>query len=660
MKFPMPSAVSGGVRLLSRPMPSAACTCVTKLILTLPVLLCTLFVAGITTLAAGAEGERPRRVLILDSFGRSAPPFKSHAAAFERALGTEVDLDQVSLDNPRYAQPDMEEAFADLLAKRLVSWQPDLVVPTGAPAGQFVAKYRDRLFTGTPVIYSWVNKQTLPPDALTNNATFIGQSFDLKDLVEDILQLDPETNNVVVILGATPLERYWTTRYQKAFEPFAGRVKFTYVNDLSFEQMLDLVSKAQPHTFVLLALLLRDASGVTLNQEAVLERLSAVSRAPINGMFQYQVGRGIVGGRLFQDELTGVETARVGARILRGEPASSFPPLVVPLGKPTYDWRELMRWHIPESRLSPGSVVLFRQPSMWEQYRWHVLTAIAVIVAQAVCIFALLFQLRRRRVADGARQRAEAETQQKRLQLEHVARVATLGELTATLTHELVQPLNVISLSSSIGMDLVDAPQPDLKQVREMFSDIGETTQRAGEMIRGMREMLKRDTPGLTSVDFNQLIRTVERIVHSDAMMHGVTVELDLSPDIAPLKGDIVQLQQVMLNVMLNAFGAMTESDPKTRHLIVRTKLTDGPFVLIEVRDGGTGIAPEKLESIFEPFTTSKPEGLGMGLAICRGIIDRHGGKIWAANNPDHGATFSITLPGTSRAKAKTDVVDVM
>ena len=405
-------------------MPSVAPAYVTRVVRTLPVLLCTLFLTGMTTRAWGAPGERPRRVLIVDSFGRSAPPFASHAMAFESAierdLGTELDLDQVSLDNARYAEPGMEEAFADLLAKRLATWQPDLVIPTGAPAGQFVAKYRDRLFPKTPVIYSWVDKRTLPVDAITNNATFVGQSFDLKDLMEDILQLDPETNNVVVIFGATPLERYWSAQFQKAFEPFAGRVKFTWVNELSFDQMQDLVSKLPPHSFVLLALLVRDASGVTLNQEAVLERLSAVSRAPINGMFQYQVGRGIVGGRLFQDELTGVETARVAARILRGEPASSFPPLVVPMGRPTYDWRELTRWHIPESRLSPGSVVLFRQPTTWERYRWHVFTALAVIAAQAVCIFALIVQLRRRRVAEAARRRAETETQQKRAQLEHV------------------------------------------------------------------------------------------------------------------------------------------------------------------------------------------------------------------------------------------------
>ena len=267
---------------------------------------------------------------MVHSFGSSAPPFTTHSTAFEstikRELGTAVDLDEVSLDMARYAQPDMEEAFAEFLGKRMSEWQPDLVVPIGSPAGKFVAKFRDKLFPQTPVVYTGMDRRTLPADAFAKNATFVGEDFDLKGLVEDMLQLDPETNNVVVILGATPLERYWTAEFQEAFEPFTGRVKFTWVNDLSFDQMLDLVSKLPPHSFVLLGLFMRDASGVTYNEDDALARLHAVSRAPINGMFQHEMGLGIVGGRLYQGELEGVESAHVAARILRGEPASNFPP----------------------------------------------------------------------------------------------------------------------------------------------------------------------------------------------------------------------------------------------------------------------------------------------------------------------------------------------
>jgi PAS domain S-box-containing protein len=367
-------------------------------------------------------------VLLVHSFGSSAPPFTTHSTAFEstlkRELGTAVDLDEVSLDMARYAQPDMEEAFAEFLGKRMSAWLPDLVVPIGSPAGRFVAKFRDKLFPQTPVIYTGMDRRTLPADAFASNATFVGENFDLKGLVEDMLQLVPETNNIVVILGATPLERYWTEEFRQAFAPFMGRVRFTWVNDLSFDQMLDLVSKLPPHSFVLLGLLMRDASGVTYNEDFALARLHAVSRAPINGMFQHEVGLGIVGGRLYQGELQGVESARVAARILRGEQASSFSPMFIGTRPPTYDWRELTRWRISESRLPPGSVVLFRQPTVWERFRWYVVGVVAVIATQALLIFALLFQRRRRNLAELAQKKAQAEVQQKRDQMGLAAEAA--------------------------------------------------------------------------------------------------------------------------------------------------------------------------------------------------------------------------------------------
>jgi PAS domain S-box-containing protein len=248
-----------------------------------------------------------------------------------------------------------------------------------------------------------------------------------------------------------------------------------------------------------------------------------------------------------------------------------------------------------------------------------------------------------------ARKQAEASAAQKRAELEHVARVATLGELTATLTHELRQPLAAILTNSYVVGQLLDAPEPDLQQVRSTLADIREVTERAGGVIGGLRAMIKRDSPaGLTNVDVNTVIRTVQRIAHGDANLHKVTVHLDLSSDVRPVKGDSVQLQQVILNLMLNAFSAMsgTELDG-ARRLVVRTNSIDTSTVLVEVQDNGTGIAAEKIESIFDPFITSKPEGLGMGLSICRSIIERHGGKISAANNPDRGAKFSITLPVT-------------
>ena len=278
--------------------------------------------------AYAAEDGPAKRVLMVHSFGSTAPPFTTHSTAFETTLtqqmGKRVDLDEVSLDMARYAQPDMEEPFVEFLLKRLAKWHPDLVVPVGSPAGRFVAKYRNRLFPHTPVIYTGMDLRTLPPGAF-DNATFVGESFNVAGLVEDILQLAPDTTNIAVVLGASPLERYWTVEFRRAFEPFKDRISFTWFNDLTFDQMLERVAKLPPRSFILIGLLLRDASGVTYNQDDALQRLHAVANAPINGMYQHQLGLGIVGGHLYQAEVQGAESARIAIRILRGEPAAELP-----------------------------------------------------------------------------------------------------------------------------------------------------------------------------------------------------------------------------------------------------------------------------------------------------------------------------------------------
>ena len=367
-------------------------------------MLCVIVCLSVTSAVHAADAGRAKRVLMVHSFGSSAPPFTTHSTAFETTLtqemGNSVDLDEISLDNARYGQPDMEGPFVEFLFKRLAKWQPDLVVPIGSPAGRFVVKFRDRLFPATPVIYTGMDRRTVPPNAITKNATFVGEDFDVAGLVEDILQIAPDTTNIEVILGATLLERYWAIEFRRAFERFTNRVSFNFLNDLSFDQMLERLAKLPPRSFILLGLLLRDASGVTLNEDDALQRLHAVANAPINGLYKNQLGLGIVGGRLHQGELQGVESASIAIRVLRGEPISNFPPKVIGTVGPRYDWRELQRWNISEDRLPPGSVIVFRQPTMWEKYILYIIVGLSIIAFQAAMIGNLLLHRARRRRAE--------------------------------------------------------------------------------------------------------------------------------------------------------------------------------------------------------------------------------------------------------------------
>src|SRR4029077_7529634 len=264
----------------------------------------------------------------------------------------------------------------------------------------FVAKYRDRLFPEAPILYATLDRRLLPSGALDKNAAYIGQIYEIPGFLEDILQIAPATKNIAVVVGATPLEHLWQEAFKKAAEPLAGRIKFTYYSDLTFDQMKERVSTLPPNSYIFFLLLLRDAAGVTLNGDEALERLHAVAHAPINSIFNHQLGLGIVGGRLHQSDRVGKEAAEIAIRILHGEPSSSFPPRLVERLPPRYDWRWLRRWKIEKRLLPPGSPFLFREPTVWDRYRAWIITGLSLFALQALLITGLLLNLIRRRRAE--------------------------------------------------------------------------------------------------------------------------------------------------------------------------------------------------------------------------------------------------------------------
>jgi len=371
-----------------------------------------LFFLLLSVLTLSSMAAESKRVLVVQSFGSAAPPFTVHAMAFETELvakmGQGVDLDEVSLDMARYSDPDMQEALVNYLQKRKTKWQPDLVVPIGSPAGIFVAKYRDRLFAETPILYTSLDQRLLPEGALAKNAAYVGQIFDLHGLIEDMLQVAPGTKNVAVVTGATPLEQYWTEAFRKTIAPLTDRVHVIYFNNLSFDQMLERAATLPPNSYIFMLLLLRDAAGVTHNADEALQKLHAVANAPINSIFDHQMGLGIVGGRLYQSERVGKEAAEMAVRILRGEPASNFSPRLVERLPPRYDWRELHRWKVDEKHLPAGSTILFRLPTAWQEYRGWIIAGIAVFIIETALIAALLANLIKRRRAEHSLTESEA------------------------------------------------------------------------------------------------------------------------------------------------------------------------------------------------------------------------------------------------------------
>jgi C4-dicarboxylate-specific signal transduction histidine kinase len=244
---------------------------------------------------------------------------------------------------------------------------------------------------------------------------------------------------------------------------------------------------------------------------------------------------------------------------------------------------------------------------------------------------------------------AELEIARQRSQLTHLSRVGMLGELSGSIAHEIGQPLTASLSNAHAAQLLLKKSEPDLEEVREILRDIVADNQRAVEVIHRLRQLLKRGEVHFQPLSTNETVEEVLQLLRSELIDRGVTVHSELASSLPILQGDRVELQQVLINLVTNACDAMADMPSEARALTIRTGLNGNDFVLISVCDAGPGIAEGKLEQVFEPFFTSKVNGMGLGLSVCRTIINAHGGKLWAEDNSGRGATFHLLLPVSLR-----------
>jgi signal transduction histidine kinase len=244
-----------------------------------------------------------------------------------------------------------------------------------------------------------------------------------------------------------------------------------------------------------------------------------------------------------------------------------------------------------------------------------------------------------------AAKRAEEAVQAAQAELAHVARMTTLGELTAWIAHEVNQPLAGIVTNGTACLQWLGQETPALDEAHSAVEDMISDAQRAGDVILGIRALARKTAPERAALDINDLIRGVVRLTTREAQAHGASVRLDLAPALPSVVGDRVQLQQVVINLVINAIQAMASATARPRELSIRSRPHEAGQVLIEVADSGHGIGSKNLDQLFKAFFTTKPAGMGMGLSICRSIIEAHGGTVWATDNMPSGAVFHFTLP---------------
>ncbi len=424
---------------------------------------------------------------------------------------------------------------------------------------------------------------------------------------------------------------------RRELQPLDGRIEIRWYDELSYEDVLKQTASLPPNSAIFWYQMIIDAAGVAHEGDRALTRLYATANAPIFTHDDAFFGQEIIGGPM-HSALGGSRRAiAVAMRILDGERPGDIKTPPSDFARPKFDWRELQRWNISASRLPPGSEILFREPTAWERYSWQIALIIAVILLQAGLISALLNAYRWRRLA-------EVQSRQRMAELAHVNRFSTAGELTASIAHEINQPLGSILTNAETAAAILQSSSPDIAELKDIVKDILQDDRRASEVIRRMRSLLTKAPFELKSLDLNDVARETVEFLSALAVGRKFELVSVITPDALPILGDRIQLQQVILNLVVNGIDAMKDTPAENRIISIRTSRVEN-FGELSVSDRGPGIPEDKLKEVFEPFFTTKAEGMGMGLSIARTIIEAHHGLISARNRDHGGASFRIRLP---------------
>ena len=719
----------------------------------------------------GAESRaaEPRRVLMLHAFNYTFPATTLIADGARKRLlersPQPLEIDADFLDLARNTDAEYQSRIAMFLRAKYEKRPPDMVITLGSLALPFILRYREDIAPKVPVVFTSVSPQNYSALRLPADVTGIISEFDLDKTLALAERLQPEASRLFVIAGSGEVDRRWQSAARKTIEDRKRKFEVTYLFERSYANLVEEVSKLPRDSIVLLLTVFADSEGNAFVPAQVAGSLSAVSSAPLYAPYDTYIGNGIVGGFVETFESVGVRAADIALQILAGKDPATIAPQTNPGQAYRVDHRAMVRWKLQESKLPPDTAVLFKEPTIWTEYRGPVNAAILIVALQSLIVGALLVQRQRRLRAENllkeseermtfaaaaaniglwqfdrhrnelwatehcramfglardapltrdaflsavhpddlqtatqslrrslgteqpaisdvrivlpgeevrwvrmrARSRsesggrldhlggifiditeqksAEAEVALQRLEVEHLMRVSVLGELSGSIAHEINQPLTAILSNAQAALHLLAQESPDVVEIRDALEEIVHEDNRAGEVIHRLRGLLKKGERKAEYVNINDLVRSTVSLLNSELIGRDINVRLDLESGESLARGDSVQLQQVLLNLVMNAMDAMASTPMAQRFILISTREAQTGMVDVLVKDRGHGIRPKENGHVFEPFYTTKDHGLGLGLTLCSTIIQAHQGRLTLVNDEGGGAIAVFSLP---------------
>jgi signal transduction histidine kinase len=609
----------------------------------------------IASAQASNTQDEVRRVVILNATDPYLPAFLALDSAQREAIraGSQVPVELYAepLDMHRFPRKLLDRDLIALLRKKYHDLKVDVVIAVTPIALDFAQRHRNEIWPEAVIVFNSVSADLLKERSLEPRAIGLPVRLELGQTIDLALQLRPATRKIAVVAGAGDSCCGRLAVARGLLKRYAGRVDVQYLVELTLAETVAAVRALPEDAVVLYLTMFRDGAGVPHVPRDVLTRISAVSRAPIFGVFETYLGYGIAAGSIASYGAQGRATGELIARVLNGEDPAAIGVQAPVESRCIADWRQLRHWDIDEGLLPAGCEVRFKEATAWDRYHLHFLVALVVILMQTALISALLLHRRRLRraqitLADEYARRTQAEglAAQLRERLARFSKKRSLGAMATGIAHEINQPLIAIQNYAQAAKRRVQGNEDDKPKLIELFGKIEGQAERAGAITQRIRSLVSTNDLRLLPVSLCPQLEAVVRMMEPEVESRGCRIECQSAGELPEVLADSLQVQLVLVNLLQNAMKSICSGDRYDKRVSVDAGLIEDREVQVSVTDRGPGVPSDQVADIFEPLYSSTSGSMGMGLVISRAIIDAHGGRLWYEPNPAGGAIFRFTL----------------
>jgi signal transduction histidine kinase len=599
--------------------------------------------------ASGINSTEPgnKDILILLAFAPNTPAYRILLDGIRQKLtdeyGDSYNLHMEYLETEKYPKGKYPEERFKVYNRKYEDVSLDLLICVGLDIVSKIKKYGDDHLKNLPAIiidYD-LSRYGMPYDVTLNiRSTVIRLKMEAGKTISEALDIFPGTSNIYFICGIGPSDSIYTKISRIESEKLDKRYKISFIYDKSMDEILKIVGNLPANSLIFLSSFNLDKDSVPYHNPESVRLIHKKANAPIFTYSDMGFGEGSFGGIIMSFRKTGILAGETAVRIINGTDPNSIKFSENYCYEYLLDWRELLKWKVTYLKnRKKGSIVMYKEETFFETYKWLLFGGILFLIFQSFLIAALTRMNRKQKQMT----KHIVETDRRYRDILREDRILRTGLLSASLSHELNQPLTAILSTAQAGKRFVDSNNTTPELLTGIFDNIVEDDKRAASILKSIRGLMKQETREKEKVDLNNLISEVADLYRSKAIELNSRLNLLLPERRVFVFADAIQIQQVLLNFISNASHSI-ERIGNIVNIITISEIPEDGYVTVSVRDYGTGIDESVKDKLFEPFVTSTKEGTGVGLAISRYIIEDHQGKIWAENKSDGGAEFSFKL----------------